>query len=215
VQGEKEDEFEERMFRYNYRLGDRYNCPVVSLAIIADLNKEWRPTSLHTSLWGCSTDFKFPIVKLLDYQDDWEALEASRNPFAVVVMAHLKTKETHNKPEERKTWRYHLTTMLYDQGYGEQAILDLDNFLDWLMDLPEELEKQFQIELKAFEEARQMKYVTTIERMAEERGRVAERLTTQTEIALNMLRDNLPLEQITRLTGLTIAEIENLQSQSN
>jgi hypothetical protein len=215
VQGEKEDEFEARMFRYNYRLGDRYNCPVVSLAIIADLNKEWRPTSLHTSLWGCSTDFKFPIVKLLDYQDDWEALEASRNPFAVVVMAHLKTKETHNKPEERKTWRYHLTTMLYDQGYGEQAILDLDNFLDWLMDLPEELEKQFQIELKAFEEARQMKYVTTIERMAEERGRVAERLTTQTEIALNMLRDNLPLEQITRLTGLTIAEIENLQSQSN
>jgi hypothetical protein len=74
VQGEKEDEFEARMFRYNYRLGDRYNCPVVSLAIIADLNKEWRPTSLHTSLWGCSTDFKFPIVKLLDYQDDWEAL---------------------------------------------------------------------------------------------------------------------------------------------
>jgi predicted DNA-binding ribbon-helix-helix protein len=41
------------------------------------------------------------------------------------------------------------------------------------MDLPKELENQFQIKLKAFEEARQMKYVTTIERMAEERGRVA------------------------------------------
>jgi predicted transposase/invertase (TIGR01784 family) len=131
------------------------------------------------------------------------------------VMAHLKTKETHNKPEERKTWRYHLTTMLYDQGYGEQAILELHNFLDWLMDLPEELERQFQIELKAFEEARQMKYVTTIERMAEERGRVEERLTTQTEIALNMLKDNLPMEQITRLTGLTIAQIEELQTQAN
>jgi hypothetical protein len=62
VQGEKEDDFEVRMFSYNYRLGDRYNCPVVSLAIIADLNKEWRPTSLHKSLWGCSTDFKFPMV---------------------------------------------------------------------------------------------------------------------------------------------------------
>jgi predicted transposase/invertase (TIGR01784 family) len=134
-------------------------------------------------------------------------------------MAHLKTKETHNKPEERKTWRYHLTTMLYDQGYGEQAILDLDNFLDWLMDLPEELEKQFQIELKAFEEARQMKYVTTIERMAEERGeergRVEERLTTQTEIALNMLRKNMSPETIAEVTGLTIAEIETLQSRSN
>jgi hypothetical protein len=63
--------------------------------------------------------------------------------------------------------------MLYDQDYREQDILALDNFLDWLMNLPEELEKQFQIELKAFEEARQMKYVTTIERMAEERGQIS------------------------------------------
>jgi hypothetical protein len=198
-------------YSYNYRLRDRYNCPVVSLAILADDSKKWRPNRFHDELWGCSTDFKFPIVKLVDYKSDWAVLEESRNPFAVVVMAHLKTKETHNKPEERKTWRYHLTTMLYDQGYGEQAILELHNFLDWLMDLPEELEKQFQIELKAFEEARQMKYVTTIERMAEERGAKSR----EVEIALNMLKDNLPLEQITRLTGLTIAQIEELQTQAN
>jgi predicted transposase/invertase (TIGR01784 family) len=61
-----------------------------------------------------------------------------------------------------------------------------------------------------------MKYVTTIERMAEERGEQRgeerARVTTQTEIALNMLKDNLPLEQITRLTGLTIAQIQNLQN---
>jgi predicted transposase/invertase (TIGR01784 family) len=88
------------------------------------------------------------------------------------------------------------------------------------MDLPEELEKQFQIELKAFEEARQMKYVTTIERMAEERGeqrgeeraRVEERLTTQTEIALNMLRKNMDLETISEVTGLTVAQIRDLQN---
>lgn len=85
-------------------------------------------------------------------------------------MAHLKTKETHNRPEARKQWRYQLTTMLYDQGYGEQDILELHNFLDWMMNLPEELEQEFQLELKTFEEARQMKYVTTIERMAEARG---------------------------------------------
>jgi predicted transposase/invertase (TIGR01784 family) len=59
-----------------------------------------------------------------------------------------------------------------------------------------------------------MKYVTTIERMAEERGEERARVTTQTEIALNMLRDNLPLEQIARLTGLTIAQIEVLQAET-
>ncbi|MCU0548164.1 MAG: hypothetical protein MUC48_02340 [Leptolyngbya sp. Prado105] len=37
--------------------------------------------------------------------------------------------------------------------------------------LPEDLEQQFQVELEQFEEARQVRYVTAIERMAEQRGR--------------------------------------------
>jgi predicted transposase/invertase (TIGR01784 family) len=69
------------------------------------------------------------------------------------------------------------------------------------------------MDLKAFEEAGRMKYVTTIERMAEERGRVEERLTTQTEIALNMLRKNMALETIAEVTGLTIEQIQALQAQ--
>jgi hypothetical protein len=52
--------------------------------------------------------------------------------------------------------------MLYDQGYSQQAILELHAFLDWLMRLPEGIEREYQNELKAFEEERQMKYVTTM-----------------------------------------------------
>jgi hypothetical protein len=210
VQNEGETDFGERMYSYNYRLRDRYNCAVVSLAILTDDSKTWRPSGFQDELWGCSTDFRFPIVKLLDYESNWASLEASRNPFAVVTMAQLKTKATHNQPQERKQWRYRLTTMLYEQGYGEQDILEIHNFLDWLMKLPKDVEKQFQIELKAFEEAKQMKYVTTIERMA----KADERIATQTEIALNMLKDNLPVEQISRLTGLTNEQIQKLQSEN-
>jgi predicted DNA-binding ribbon-helix-helix protein len=75
------------------------------------------------------------------------------------------------------------------------------------MSLPEELEKQFQIELKAFEEARQMKYVTTMERMAEERQKQV--------IACNMLRKNMDLETIAEVTGLSIEQIQALQAQGN
>jgi hypothetical protein len=210
VQSQGEKNFGGRMYSYNYRLRDRYNCSVVSLAILADDSKTWRPSGFRDELWGCSTHFEFPIVKLVDYEADWAALEASRNPFAVVVMAHLKTKETHRKPEMRKTWRYHLTTMLYDQGYSEQDILELHNFLDWLMNLPEELEKQFQIELKAFEEVRQMKYVTSMERMAKQ----DERIATQTEIALNLLKQKLAIEAIAQATGLSIEQIQALQTQA-
>jgi hypothetical protein len=119
----------------------------------ADDRPNWRPSHFHDELWGCSTYFEFPIVKLLDYQSDWVALEASPNPFAIVVMAHLKTKETDNQPAERKAWKFHLVTLLYDRGFSDQDILELYHFLDWLMDLPGDLERQFQLELAEFEEA--------------------------------------------------------------
>ena len=209
VQNEGEVDFGARMYSYNYRLRDRYNCSVVSLAILTDDSKKWRPAGFQDELWGCSTDFRFPSVKLLDYGDNWSELEASLNLFAVVVMAQLKTKETHNQPQERKAWRYRLTTMLYDQGYGEQDIIELHAFLDWMMRLPEDVEKQFQIELNAFEEAKQMKYVTTGERMARAEGADLQKRL----IAANMLRKNLDLETIAEVTSLTIEEVQQLQSQ--
>jgi predicted transposase/invertase (TIGR01784 family) len=81
------------------------------------------------------------------------------------------------------------------------------------MILPEELEREFQIDLKAFEEAREMKYVTTIERMGIEQGFEKGREEEKKAIALNMLKDNLPLETIARFTGLTIAQLQQLQAQ--
>jgi hypothetical protein len=67
VQNQGEQEFGARMYSYNYRLRDRYDCPVVSLGILTDANKRWRPHQFRESLWGCTTQFEFPIVKLVDY----------------------------------------------------------------------------------------------------------------------------------------------------
>ncbi len=170
VQSQQEAIFPRRMLTYNYRLRDRYNCTIVSLALLADDSSNWRPSSYQDSKWGCSIAFEFPVVKLLDYKNDWDALEQNENPFAIITMAHLKTKETHNDPEARKRWKFRLTTMLYDRGYKKKDILELYNFLDYMMTLPGSLSRQFDTELEAFEETKKMKYVTTIERRAEARG---------------------------------------------
>jgi predicted transposase/invertase (TIGR01784 family) len=58
-----------------------------------------------------------------------------------------------------------------------------------------------------------MKYVTTIERMAEERGEERGAKSREVEIALNLLRQGLEIESIAQATGLTIAEIQALQVQ--
>jgi hypothetical protein len=49
---------------------------------------------------GYELMLKFPMVKLLDYESRWEDLVLNTNPFAMIVMAHLKTKATTANPEE-------------------------------------------------------------------------------------------------------------------
>jgi predicted transposase YdaD len=53
-----------------------------------------------------------------------------------------------------------------------------------------------------------MKYVTTIERMAEERAKLEEKQA----IALNFLRQGLAVEVIAQATGLTIKQVQALQA---
>jgi len=50
VQGTKQAEFAKRMFVYNYRIFDRYDRPVASLAVLADTHKQWKPTSYSLTL---------------------------------------------------------------------------------------------------------------------------------------------------------------------
>jgi hypothetical protein len=120
---------------------------------------------------GFALAMRFPTVKLLDYRRRWPALEASPNPFATVVMAHLQARATRRRPRERLAWKERLTFRLYDRGFGRQDILDLYLFIDWLLALPEELEAEFQSTLQRWEEERRMPYITSIERTGIEKGR--------------------------------------------
>ncbi|MCK4605457.1 MAG: hypothetical protein KAU41_12345 [Deltaproteobacteria bacterium] len=49
VQGQEEAVFAKRMYVYNYRIFDRYNRPVASLAVLADQKPGWKPQSLDLS----------------------------------------------------------------------------------------------------------------------------------------------------------------------
>ncbi|PKO21111.1 MAG: hypothetical protein CVU38_16460 [Chloroflexi bacterium HGW-Chloroflexi-1] len=65
------------MYIYNYRLFDRHRQRVASLAILGDERAEWRPDRYGYELWGCEVSLRFPIVKLLDYQEQSARLAAA------------------------------------------------------------------------------------------------------------------------------------------
>ena len=57
-----------------------------------------------------------------------------------------------------------------------------------------------------------MPYVTSIERMGIEQGIEQGKDRATQKIALNMLQENISLETIARITGLTIEQLQQLQS---
>lgn len=162
----------ERIFTYNYRIFDHHKKPVASLVVLADDRPGWRPNHFGYALWGCKVGITFPVVKLTDYQSNWAELERNRNPFAIAVMAHLKTRETRGEPENRRMWKMHLTKRLYTIGYQKQDVLNLFHFIDWMMRLPEAAEKTFWEEMQSFEEEKKMKYISSVERIGVQKGRI-------------------------------------------
>ena len=59
---------------------------------------------------------------------------------------------------------------LHESGYNKTDILNVYRFIDWILNLPKPLEKEFWQELKAYEEDRKMLYITTGERIGYDRG---------------------------------------------
>lgn len=217
VQASPEKIFPERMFTYSMRIFEYFHQPPTSLAILCDAKSDWRPTRYEYRTPGTVLQFEFTIVKLLDYQSQWALLEQSQNPFAIVVMAHLKTQETARNASDRKAWKFTLVKRLYEAGYSRSDVVNLFKFVDWLMILPERLKERFWEELKAYEEEREMPYITSVEQIGYDRGLQAGEEKGlekgQRSLVLKLLTrkvGTLPDQAVDRIHQLSIAQLEAL-----
>jgi hypothetical protein len=164
VQTQRDRRFPKRMFDYNRRISDRYNRTVVSLAVLADDDRKWRPDHFEEELWGWSAGMRWPSAKLLDFVGREQFLEDSPNPFAKVVLAHLKALQTRGDPAARRHWKWRLVRGLYERGWDAENVRQLFRLIDWLMELPPPFEEQFEHDLDEYEEGLRMPFVTSIER---------------------------------------------------
>jgi predicted transposase YdaD len=170
VQGNKQTVFAERMFVYNYRLYDRYRRPIASLAVLADEHPNWRPQQFTYSVLGCETSIRFPIAKLIDYHDQLDTLLEMDNAFALITAAHILTQQTRKNQQQRYQAKLSLIRLLYQRQWEKQRIIDLFFVLDWLMRLPDGLEKQIWQAIETIEEDKKMRYVSSVERFGIEKG---------------------------------------------
>ena len=216
------------MYVYNYRAFDLYQKPVLSLAILGDERPHWRPNRFHYGFAGSEMTLRFSTVKLLDYESRWAELESSLNPFAMIVMAHLKTKATSGNPEQREVWKWSLIRGLYDRGLTRERIIKLFQIIDRMMTLPSPLQQSLDLKIRQFEEQRTMPLLSNMELRGMERGqeigalqkarsdiqRVLQirlgRISSQVEYSLDLISDVSLLDELLTL-AVTVDSLEEFQ----
>ena len=181
VQGTRQTEFSKRMFVYNYRIFDRYEKPVASLAVLADQHKHWKQTSYGYNVLGCRLTLDFPVAKLTDYDEKLDELLASENAFGLITAAHILTRKTRKKHQERYEAKLLLIKILYQRHWDKQRVINLLTVVDWLMTLPAWLDTKVWQEIETIEEHKNMKYITSIERIGIAKGRVEGRIEGRVE----------------------------------
>jgi hypothetical protein len=108
-------------------------------------------------------------IKIFDYSNRIEELEASNNPFAAVILTQLAVMKKEGSSDKLNT-KLHLIKNLYKKGWKKEDLLALLKFIDWTMALPPELELQCTEATEKVEEELKMKYVTSFERVGIRKG---------------------------------------------
>jgi hypothetical protein len=78
--------------------------------------------------------------------------------------------QTRQRPLILQPPKWTLIQLLYQRGWEKQRIIDLFVVLDWMMRLPRHLTEQLWQDIELLEEKEQMRYVSSIERIANENG---------------------------------------------
>jgi hypothetical protein len=170
VQNQQQPNFAERMYTYNHRLRDRYGQMPISVAILGDDRPDWRPSEFVEECGGCSVRFRFVVAKLLEWAGRDAELQASNNPFGIIVQAHLQTQFTRGNPDERQAAKWMLVRGLYDRGYDRLRIVRLFKLIDWVMTLSPPRQVEFNQTIRTFEEGLKVPFVSVLEEIAMEKG---------------------------------------------
>ena len=214
VQVAKHDDFSKRMFIYRYRLRDLYEQPIASMAVLLDDDPSWRPCNYSESLWDSEISIRFPIIKLIDYNQQIQDLEQSTNPFAIIILAQL-TALKKQEIELKLTNKLQIVRKLYSSGFNKKEILELFRFIDWIISLPKEREIEFMRNVAKLEkEEFEKNFICPAEQIWLEQGieKGIEKNTAST--ALKMLKEKLPIKLVSKITGLSVLQIQQLKEKT-
>ena len=159
-----------RLFIYHYRIFDRYGVSPLTLVILGDPSRKWRPTSYHYQSLGCGITFRFLICKTIDFEGKLDDPRYRHQQALFIIAAHLGTQQYRHNPQQLSDYCLELTVKLYNEGYPPSDVHLLHRLIDWLIPLPDDLKLQFRKQLQQRLPDTAMPHITLFEELALKEG---------------------------------------------
>jgi hypothetical protein len=120
VQGYQDKNFTKRMFTYFYRILDRWNKNIMTLAIFTDDNPKYIPSEYVYQYQDTKSTYSFDTFKILNKSE--QELNIAQNPFSIVMLTAKKSLEKKNLQDNNQfTWKKELVLALTQQYSGEKT----------------------------------------------------------------------------------------------
>jgi hypothetical protein len=237
VQGYQDANFAKRMYGYYARIRDKYDKPVMALAIYTDNNPAFHPKTYFEQQEETTLAFHFKTFKLLEKSP--QELYIPGNPFSIATISAKKALEKQRQGDvSRLAWAKELVLALKAENYDDKQLRRLLHFIGYCanfekkeslaafntyinqvfpnrigMGVIEEIEEGLkeQIYLKGIEEGFEKGMEKGIE-IGTERG-----VEKGQERSIRKLieRSKLSLEEIADLFELSLEEILRIKNETN
>ncbi|MGB1206441.1 MAG: Rpn family recombination-promoting nuclease/putative transposase, partial [Chitinophagales bacterium] len=141
VQSSYKANFSARMFKYFYRIFDKYEQEIAAIAIFTNEKHPKNYNIYNTEFFGTQIIYKYNTYKISE--QSVESLQKHKNPFALAVLANKYVLASKNKKRQRLQFKIELFKLMHQHNFSFEKTQDVFNFIQYLMLLPEELELEF------------------------------------------------------------------------
>ena len=105
------------------------------------------------------------------------------------------------------------------KGYSKTGVINIYRFIDWVLTLPESLEKSFLENLKEYEKEKNMPYITSAERIGRQEGRQEGKREEKRKNLLSFVRraheQGIPATTIAQIVQLEISMVNSIIKNEN
>jgi hypothetical protein len=154
----------------HHRIFDKYGVSPITLAILGDSSRKWRPTSYQYQSLGCGITFHFRICKTIDFTGKLDDPRYRHQQALFIIAAHLGTQQYRQNPQQLSAYRLELTVKFHNEEYPLSDNHLLHHLIDWLMPLPDDLKIQFRKQLQQRLPDKTMPHITLFEELALKEG---------------------------------------------